>query len=103
VHTIQVFLLPAKYFSILKAYSVKSTNSKLKDQLLNGEIFDTILETKIIIWNRRKHYNHKRAHISLRCNPPAPEAIFPIQIASARMVSAYICIGTTINLNGRSF
>jgi len=99
----QVFLLPAKYFSILKAYSVKSTISQLKNQLLNGEIFDTILEMKIIIWNRRKHYNHKRPHISPGCNPPAPEAIFPIQIASARMININICIGNTITLtlNGR--
>jgi len=55
----------------------------LRDELLNGEVFDTILEAKVITENWRKHYNQIRPHSSLGYRPPSPEAILPIQIASA--------------------
>ena len=62
---------------------IESFNGKLRDELLNGEIFDTILEARIITENWRKHYNKVRPHSSLGYRPPAPEAILPLQIASA--------------------
>ncbi|MCD1266334.1 IS3 family transposase [Shinella sumterensis] len=52
----------------------ESFNSKLRDELLNGEIFYTLKETKIIIENWRQHYNTVRPHSSLGYKPPAPEA-----------------------------
>jgi len=52
----------------------ESFNSKLRDELLNGEIFYTLKEAKIIIENWRQHYNKVRPHSSLGYKPPAPEA-----------------------------
>jgi transposase InsO family protein len=56
---------------------IESFNGKLRDELLNGEIFDTILEAKIIIEQWRVRYNTKRPHSSLFYMPPAPEAKLP--------------------------
>jgi len=53
----------------------ESFNSKLRDELLNGEIFYTLKEAKIIIENWRQHYNTVRPHSSLGYKPPAPEAV----------------------------
>ena len=62
---------------------IESFNGKLRDELLNGEIFDTILEAKVITENWRNHYNQKRPHSSLGYRVPAPETILPIQYANA--------------------
>lgn len=57
-----------------------SFNSKLRDELLNGEIFYTLKEAKIIIENWRQHYNTVRPHSSLGYKPPAPQAaVCPLQ------------------------
>lgn len=53
----------------------ESFNSKLRDELLNGEIFYSLAEAKTIIESWRRHYNTKRPHSSLGYRPPAPEAI----------------------------
>ena len=50
-------------------------NSKLRDELLNGEIFTTLREAQVLIENWRRHNNAVRPHSSLRYRPPAPEAI----------------------------
>lgn len=52
----------------------ESFNGKLRDELLNGEIFDTLLEAKVLIERWRKEYNTIRPHSSLGYIPPAPEA-----------------------------
>lgn len=58
----------------------ESFNSKLRDELLNGEIFYTLKEAKIIIENWRRHYNTVRSHSSLGYKPPSPETtIWPRQ------------------------
>lgn len=44
----------------------ESFTSKLRDELLNGEIFYTLKEAKIVIENWRCHYNTVRPHSSLR-------------------------------------
>ena len=62
---------------------IESFNGKLRDELLNGEIFDTILEAKVITEIWRNHYNQVRPHSSLGYKAPVPEAILPIQYASA--------------------
>jgi transposase InsO family protein len=54
---------------------VESFIGKLRDELLNGEIFDTLLEASVIIERWRKEYNRYRPHSSLGYRPPAPEAI----------------------------
>ena len=53
----------------------ESFNGKLRDELLNGEIFYTLKEAKIVIEAWRRHYNAIRPHSSLGYRPPAPEAI----------------------------
>ena len=53
---------------------IESFNGKLRDELLNGEIFDTVIEARIIIERWREQYNTKRPHSSLGYRPPAPEA-----------------------------
>jgi len=53
---------------------VESFNSKLRDELLNGEIFTTLTEAKVLIEQWRQEYNHIRPHSSLGYRPPVPEA-----------------------------
>jgi transposase InsO family protein len=43
----------------------ESFNAKLRDELLNGEIFYTLAEAKVVIEGWRSHYNTKRPHSSL--------------------------------------
>lgn len=50
-------------------------NGSLRDESLNGELFYTVLEAKVVIENWRKHYNQVRPHSSLGYQPPAPAAI----------------------------
>jgi transposase InsO family protein len=50
----------------------ESFNGKLRDELLNGEIFYTLKEAKTVIEAWRRHYNAVRPHSSLRYRPPAP-------------------------------
>ena len=52
----------------------ESNNSKLRDELLNGEIFYSLAEAKVIIEAWRRYYNTERPHSSLGYQPPAPEA-----------------------------
>ena len=56
----------------------ESFNGKLRDELLNAEIFYNIQEAKVVIENWRKEYNTVRPHSSLGYRPPAPEVIQPL-------------------------
>jgi len=58
---------------------IESFNGKLRDELLNGEIFETLLEAKVLIENWRYEYNHIRPHSSLGYRPPAPQTIETIR------------------------
>ena len=53
---------------------VESFNARLRDELLNGEIFYTLKEAQILIERWRVHYNTIRPHSALGYRPPAPEA-----------------------------
>ena len=55
----------------------ESFNSKLRDELLNGEVFYSLREAEVLIEAWRRHFNTVRPHSSLRYTPPAPEAILP--------------------------
>ncbi len=61
---------------------VESFNGKLQDELLNGEVFDTLLEAKVLIERWRVAYNTRRPHSSLGYRPPAPEAFWPLSSSS---------------------
>ena len=67
---------------------VESFFSKLRNELLNGEIFYTLVEARVLIERWRKHYNQRRPHSSLGYRPPAPEAIIPIPIWTGNCVPA---------------
>ena len=56
---------------------IESFNGKLSDELLDGEVFDTLLEAKVLIERYRVRYNTVRPHSSLGYRPPASEAIVP--------------------------
>jgi len=70
---------------------VESFNGKLRDELLNGELFYTLKEAKVLIERWRVHYNTIRPHSSLGYRPPggppggppAPETIIPLEACSA--------------------
>ena len=55
----------------------ESFNGKLRDELLNGEIFYSLKEAKVLIEQWRHHYNTVRPHSSLGYRPPAPQTIVP--------------------------
>ncbi len=55
----------------------ESFNGKLRDELLDGEIFYTLSEAQVLIERWRKHYNGIRPHSALGYKPPAPQAIAP--------------------------
>lgn len=55
----------------------ESFNGKLRDELLNGEIFYSLKEATIVIEQWRKHYNTIRPHSSLQYRPPAPQTSLP--------------------------
>jgi len=54
---------------------VESFNGKLGDELLDREIFYTLLEARTLIEDWRQHYNQVRPHSALDYRPPAPEAV----------------------------
>jgi len=56
---------------------VESFIGKLRDELLNREIFYTLYEAKVLIEGWRRHYNTKRPHSALGYRPPSPEALKP--------------------------
>ncbi len=53
----------------------ESFNGRMRDELLNGEMFYSLREAQIIIVRWRNHYNTKRPHSARSSRPPAPEAI----------------------------
>jgi transposase InsO family protein len=57
---------------------IESFNGKLRDELLNREIFTTLFEAKVLIEQWRREYNHVRPHSSLGYKPPVPETIQPL-------------------------
>jgi putative transposase len=68
----------------------ESFNSKLRDELLDGEIFFSLAEVQVLIEAWRHHFNAVRPHSSLNYRPPAPEAIIArsgtiVPWASARL------------------
>jgi transposase InsO family protein len=56
---------------------IESFNGKLRDELLDREIFTTLFEAKVLIEGWRRQYNEIRPHSSLGYRPPAPQAKLP--------------------------
>ena len=64
---------------------VESFNGKLRDELLDREIFYTVTEAKILIERWRREYHTVRPHSALGYRPPAPEAVQPATIGGLTM------------------
>ena len=62
---------------------IESFNARLRDELLDGEIFYTLAEAKIVVESWRRHFNTVRPHGSLAYKPPAPEVFVPAMTARA--------------------
>ena len=56
---------------------IESFNGKLRDELLDGEVFYTMTDVKVLTAQYRQIYNQVRPHSSLGYRPPAPETILP--------------------------
>jgi len=54
---------------------IESFNGKLRDELLNREIFTTLEEARVLIEQWRREYNQIRPHSARNYRPPAPEAV----------------------------
>lgn len=59
---------------------IESFNGKLRDELLDREIFTTLEEAKILIEQRRREYNQVRPHSAKNNRPPAPETIMTLSL-----------------------
>jgi transposase InsO family protein len=57
---------------------IESFNGKLRDELLNREIFTTLLEAQVLTEWWKNEYNHLRPHSSLGYKAPAPESYKPV-------------------------
>ena len=56
---------------------IESFNGKLRDELLDREVFYTLLEVRVLTERYRQTYNRVRPHSSLGYRPPAPETMLP--------------------------
>ena len=56
---------------------LESFNGKLRDELLNAEIFDTLREAQVLVAQWRREYNTVRPHSALDYSPSTPEAVRP--------------------------
>jgi transposase InsO family protein len=54
---------------------VESFNGKLRDELLDCEVFNTLREAQVLIEQWRQHFNTVRPHSALGYRPPAPEVV----------------------------
>lgn len=54
---------------------IESFNGRLRNEYLNGERFDTLLEAQVLIESWRNEYNGVHPHSSLGYRPPAPEVV----------------------------
>jgi putative transposase len=63
---------------------IESFNARLRDELLDGEVFYSLREAEVVIESWRRHYNRVRPHASLGYRAPAPEVFVPA--LAARMM-----------------
>jgi transposase InsO family protein len=66
-----------------KRYTPEQIIRLLKEtEVLSREVFDTLLDAKVLVERWRREYNHIRPHSSLGYRPPAPEVIIPMGLYS---------------------
>ena len=56
---------------------VESFNARLRDELMNGDIFYTLREAQVVIESWRRHYNRVRLNASLGYRAPSSEVVVP--------------------------
>jgi putative transposase len=66
----------------------ESFNSKLRDEFLNGEIFYSMKEIRVLAERWRVYCNTVRPHSSLDDRPPAPEAWLPQSLGHGEVETA---------------
>ena len=64
---------------------IESFNARIRDELLDGEIFYTLAEARVIVESWRRFYNTLRPHGSLGYRPPAPEVFIPQSARAAAL------------------
>jgi transposase InsO family protein len=69
---------------------IESFNARLRDELLDGEIFYSLREAEVVIESWRRHYNAVRPHASLGYRAPAPEVFVPAFAARPRPASPVV-------------
>jgi len=69
----------------------ESFNGKLRDELLDREIFYNLKEARAMIEKWRKEYNTIRPHSSLNYRPPAPEVLLPLELNREIMYNKKSC------------
>ena len=74
----------------------ESFNGKLRDEVLNREVFFSLKEAKVVIENWRQEYNTIQPHSSLNGLPPAPEAILPLAFQPPRLIGNSLEGGSTL-------
>ncbi len=74
---------------------VESFNGRFRDEFLNGEIFYTLSEAKVLIERWRREYNEFRPHSALGYRPPAPKTILPKPFGSALLNQPVWALGLT--------
>jgi hypothetical protein len=68
---------------------IESFNARLRDELLDGEMFYTLAEAKIVVERWWRHFNTVCPHGSLGHKPPAPEVSVPVMTARAARPADY--------------
>ena len=63
--------------------SSETFNSRLRDELLDRVVFETLTEAKVLIEDHRLDYNHRRPHSSLGYRTPAEFAAAQIKPGAA--------------------
>jgi transposase InsO family protein len=66
---------------------VESLNGKLRDELLDGEVFYSLAEARVVIEGWRRHYNTGRPHSALGYRPPAPEVVLWPSLPASRAMA----------------
>ena len=74
----QVEVLTAQGRPVAEAVRAIGVTEVTYDELLDGEIFYSLQEARIVIEGWRRHYNTRRPHSALAYKAPAPEvALWP--------------------------
>ena len=79
---------------------IESFNARLRDELLNGEMFCTLTEAQVIVEQWRQHYNTRRPHSALGGQPPTPAAFLSpgptVRKGAIGEMNSELTAGTTI-------